>query len=171
MSMEETKAAPGFAIYSVWQSRLPVVLGISIEEVRARRALYLQEGKDWVRDGNRVLLTEEAVGTLRKSLCVPLPLGSDGIAGAGPDAQGGAIAEGAEGFKGECLVVWRSCPQIKNRRIVECYWEELGEPRSREAVVLVWVRDNGFFRAGRRLLARDLEGRQGGQFTFVGRMK
>jgi hypothetical protein len=170
-NLPEEKRGPDFAVYSVWQSRLPVMLGISIEEVRARRGLYLQEGKDWVRDGNRVLLTEEAVVTLRKSLCIALPLGSDGTGEAGGGAQGGGFAEEDGANKKGRLVVWRSAPVIRNQRIVECYREELGVPLSRESVVLVWVKDNTFFKRGRVLEGKDLEERQGGQFTYLGRLK
>jgi len=149
--------------FTVWQSLLPNRLGISIDEVRARRKAFLNEGVDWVQDGNRVLLTAEAEQKLRQSLSIAPP--ANGTAPPNELPQKSATGQPPKNAALPALLVFRSAPQIRNRRIVEVYAE--GTAAQRENILLLWVKNNAQFRPGQRIPPAAIEARAPGQFTYI----
>lgn len=57
--------------FTIAQPQLAAMLGISIEEARTRRQKFLAEGEDWIRDGNRVLISDAGLKKIRASLTLP----------------------------------------------------------------------------------------------------
>lgn len=57
--------------FTIAQPQLAAMLGISIEEARTRRQKFLTEGGDWIRDGNRVLISDAGLKKIRASLTLP----------------------------------------------------------------------------------------------------
>lgn len=157
--------------FTVWQSHLPQRLGISIDEVRARREALLREGVDWALVGNRVLLTADAEQKLRLSLSLPA-LSNATAPPSAPEEKAEADQPPALSAQKTPptahLVVWRSAPHIRNQRIVEVYAEG-SDPAQRENRLLLWVRDNTKFRPGYRIPPTAVEARQPGQLTYIAR--
>jgi len=151
---EQKHAPPAFTIE---QRLLPGLLGIAIERVRELRAGRLVKGEDWTVDRGRVLYADSGIAKLRAALALPAAIQE-------PDVE--ALEQIGKALRPRALVVRRAGPVIRNRRMVECTWED--EPDA--GVVLLHVRDNLGFRHGQRIPAEDYRERGvPGQFDYCGR--
>lgn len=160
--------APTFPVLQRW---LPGRLGLSIEEIRARRAQFLQEGVHWRKDGNAIVYSEAALVLLGRSV---------GVATAGGQKEAGrviALGDGATPLEPRGLLaappslrVWRSAPHIRNRHIVEVYIDGT-HPEDRQNIELLWVKDHAGFKPGMLIRPGEYEPRPGesGQYNYVGR--
>ena len=158
--------------FPVWQSSLPQILGVSIEEVRVLRDEVLQEGTDWVEKKRRICLTRPAVAKLMAALCVPA-LSTEKNGAAPASALPGPAQEASPPPSPPPpapilpeLVVHRAAPTILNRYIVEV--KRADDPQG--VTELLWVRDNTVFKPGMRIAPSSLQARREGQYTYIGRM-
>lgn len=169
--------------FKTWQSHLVPLLGISIEEIRRRRKELLAEGVDWMRDGNRVLLTDDAVKKIRASLDLPTqknappsqtsPTPQNAQAGAFPLALDAVnvlptsrrvfhLGVGLE--MATSLVVWQ---RPANLRIVEAHLKGK-DPNDRRNIVRVQVGSNINFVRGMDIPVRMVQ--KPDLFVFTGRL-
>lgn len=165
-----------FENFKIWQSHLGALLGLSIEELRRRRKKCLVEGVDWIRDGNRVLLTDEAVQKIRAECALPEPLpgpeksadqheaapGQKNGAGGGLSREPLRLGPGLR-LQTE-LVVYRT---VMNRQVLEAH-EEGADPSDRRNLVRVRVRDSVNFVRGMRVRVRFVQ--EPDLFEHVGRL-
>lgn len=146
--------------FTVWQSVLPVQLGLSIEEIRARRDKFLEKGRDWTGDHKRILFSLEGVKRLVASLALPLDddLSKKGgeQTGVSSEGQGGAIVcemppqkKAAEPIEVDLIVI--RC--LTNPHLLEAWTPGPGEK------VMVHVPSNAHFVPRMALKARNINGR------------
>ena len=137
------------AAFTIEQRLIPGLLGIAIERVRELRGRVCVKGEDWIHESGRVLWSEGGVRKLKEALALPAGSGS----GAGststttePAAALPAPAQAPAPVPGGLrLKVWRTAPAIRNQRLVEVVW---AEPREKQTVMRMYVRDNTQWRVG-----------------------
>jgi len=168
----EQKGPPApLAAFTVLQRVLPVRIGLSAEEIKARREKHLEENVHWAYKGNAIYFSEEGVAALTRSACVT-PEKTAPAAASEETRDGAAAAREALAFLTEPqpLRVWRAFPHIRNKHIVEVYIDGT-HPEDRENIERLWVKDNTFFRQGMLIAPTDYETRPGekGQYNYTGR--
>jgi len=166
---------------TVWESHLTGRWGVARETLRETRQRVLEEGRDWRTVANRVVLTGEGVRKLQAALGIPVEdaengqkaaptapasagaaetgkgrekaLGGDLLVGDGPFT--GAVSE-----KNAAAARLRVMRLVRNPRVVLARRLDGGE------VLRLRVRDNGKYRPGMEVPARQV---QGDLYEVVGR--
>lgn len=151
--------APGFDVREV---KMLGELGMSRDELRARRQAFLEEGTDWALVSNRVMLSRSGAEKLRATKGKPIPVPEKTPAAAGNAERPTLLLTNGEGkFEGR-LIAWAM--PLRNVKLLVCYVPGT-DPNNPLNLVSCFVRSNENFLRGMNLTARQRDERM---FELVG---